>query len=599
MTVTYKLLLTDSWYLLLASGIELLVACAFEIQAKAEEAKVQNALALAAHSDCAIAEANVENAVVPAANQPEEMQPASINALDFSMLSDEHYAISEKALDQARSSAPPGSNWVKTQAGEFEASHGSIIEPSASDDESDIEEEPILYPMEASEYEPMYTRCKELLDSVLRFVKGKRREKGHFHHPLVLLFEGAEVSEGAIRGAYLLARVQLRPFDTTGVKMEVASEVGLEEWVARMQSDANLPIAAPFSKIVIHMCTIPSLHVYMADYTGKAFGKLYLNKITSLAECLAAPAAQRLALEDEMREEEKELTKRLNMLKRTKDESKPSRQRKKTTAPRKQNRKGHPALEDESEEDPEEPGISGQETKQLEKAWQEAFQSEAVSSHKSASDASGSSSSPAAPPAERPQFNIPYCNDKGYCFVDVDGNGKPIHLGNLAFSGLHRNCAVLVGAKKLANDSEQRMLQWLHSGLAIKDKDNCAEHKKTSLDSTLSVDSHVQCSCLEGFAFVAVFARPCAVQLFGGLCLRCSVRKAMCSAAVWRALPSLQDTAAAGNTVVVPVVCSAAVWRALPSLQDTAAAGNTVVVPVVTFGIEFCNAMNFTERKLQ
>ena len=38
---------------------------------------------------------------------------------------------------------------------------------------------------------------------------------------------------------------------------------------------------------------------------------------------------------------------------------------------------------------------------------------------------------------------------------------------------------MLVGVKRLHVDSEQRILQWLEAGLAIPNKDDFEEHKKT------------------------------------------------------------------------------------------------------------------------
>ena len=43
--------------------------------------------------------------------------------------------------------------------------------------------------------------------------------------------------------------------------------------------------------------------------------------------------------------------------------------------------------------------------------------------------------------------------------------------------GCHKNCAVLVAAKKLQDNCEQGMMAWLEAGLAIEDKSNTKQHK--------------------------------------------------------------------------------------------------------------------------
>jgi len=57
-----------------------------------------------------------------------------------------------------------------------------------------------------------------------------------------------------------------------------------------------------------------------------------------------------------------------------------------------------------------------------------------------------------------------------------------VHPAGCSSSGLHANCKVLVGVKKLSGNSEARMLQWLQSGLSVPGgKNGGAEHKATLL----------------------------------------------------------------------------------------------------------------------
>lgn len=150
---------------------------------------------------------------------------------DLCRLADQHYAVSESSLDEAR--AAEQGNWVNVNSAAFKQKHSEIVEHEGPEDGGEDEaagrycESSIwpglcarqLYEMEG------YDRLMEDARNVLRWARLQRREKGfgHFHVLLLLVdTQGGDDEDpyDRILEMHLLTRLSFKPLDATAVPLE-------------------------------------------------------------------------------------------------------------------------------------------------------------------------------------------------------------------------------------------------------------------------------------------------------------------------------------------------------------------------------------------
>ena len=377
-----------------------------------------------------------------------------LSSFGFS-LADSHFAISEKNLDEARSSTD--GNWTTINQQQFDRDHGDYI--SASDQESDDDSD------DGSEFDACESGCNcgfglgghqhNQLTDVLRLAKMKRKLQGWVPDHILIVATTEETLDNVVESeysspCYFLGRVQFRPFDFTAISMDLMQEEG--EILAKMQiAPTGLPLVLSFAQVLRDMA-LNSLDgtVKVLSYQGKSFATLHVTSMDSVEDCLARLSATKKkqhpdADTESDSEERKAMNKRLGLMKKlTTAKPKPAagvkkqaaqkrgggRSDRKTTAgPR--DKKG-PAMSEPSPRG-EASGSSSkaaQQDVQLAEAWERSFEADALSSR-----ATSSGSRPDAPnaseernaQAEAVPDNKPYKEASGHCFIRIQE--KPRHLG--------------------------------------------------------------------------------------------------------------------------------------------------------------------------
>ena len=163
----------------------------------------------------------------PAAQQQDSQSP-------LLSLCDEHFAISEATLDQARSACE--GNWIEVGNTEFRSAYGEFVEYT---DETAFfdHEEPELQCCQDSfgpglcknQFVPVVkTRFDSLFADVvdiLRAARDVRRRDGYVaHHPLLLFCLSDGDDDISIASCFLMARVSFNPFDATLLEFNMTGE---------------------------------------------------------------------------------------------------------------------------------------------------------------------------------------------------------------------------------------------------------------------------------------------------------------------------------------------------------------------------------------
>lgn len=356
---------------------------------------------------------------------------------DFCGLADEHYAISQACLDEARK-AP---NWLSTSQAEFERQHGQTIEGGDSDMESGEEEESENEGDGESERswcqcqvdpdEPVYLQIKEFLRL------GKLKRKLHGYQPDHLMIVAAACSQlDLVREhdlCFVFGRMQFRPFDVTAVKMSLRWEQG--NLIARMQSDeadASLPAVFSFGTLMHQIkCMEKGARMWLANYRGKTLGNLHIDSLQSVEDAMAAanPGKKHVSDSESGTEERKEFKKRLALMRQLKKSTEPSG---KTDAVKHKKKRMQDHQKRTERKKPLAPVSSGSKAVDqdmlLETSWQEAFESDALVAQPSTSSSSKKEKADQKPVAEVDRR--PYKEESGHCFVK-EASGKARHLGSL------------------------------------------------------------------------------------------------------------------------------------------------------------------------
>lgn len=369
-------------------------------------------------------------------------------------LGDEHFAISEAVLDEARSKAH--GNWAIINQQEFDRDHGDYI--SGSDGESDDEE------ADGSDNDDCGTGCNcnfgfggqqhSQLTEVLRLAKLKRKLEGWVpDHVLVVATNedtlDAVMESDADNPCYLLGRVQFRPFDLTAISMGLTQEKG--EILAKMQvTEAGLPLVLSFAQVLRDMAlNSPDGIVKVISYRGKSFATLHVTSLDCVEACLARLSATKKqhrpdADTDSDSEERKAINKRLGLMKKL-AAAKPNPAVKKQVAQKKggggsgrkvaagpRHKKG-PAASDPlpTEEASGSSSKAAQQDAQLAEAWEQSYEADALSARATSSGSKGAA--PVVPEkqnvvVEAAPDNKPYKEASGHCFIRIGGE-KPRHIG--------------------------------------------------------------------------------------------------------------------------------------------------------------------------
>ena len=159
---------------------------------------------------------------------------APSNIHNLASLADEHYAISAKQVDLARSQCQ--GNWVKQSHSEFRAEHQRIIEHTGPEDnESDIDQAhcqcvlgPGMCRMQIEADKPESVLFHTLLNqakNALRLFRSVRRDKGYRpdHAPLILVESLPDDQERKL-DLYFLVRLSFSPLDATAMRWTWNSE---------------------------------------------------------------------------------------------------------------------------------------------------------------------------------------------------------------------------------------------------------------------------------------------------------------------------------------------------------------------------------------
>lgn len=156
----------------------------------------------------------------------------------LSMFGDEHFAISEKLLEQKRKECH--GNWLDQAHKQFKDKYSAFVNYKTSLDLNDTEFDGCcqslygpgfckqqLTPVIADEYQRLFADVV----SVLRIARETRRRDGHVPHHIPLLFFERDVGANVdcLRSVYLLTRVSFSPFDGTALQFTTANEEGRAE----------------------------------------------------------------------------------------------------------------------------------------------------------------------------------------------------------------------------------------------------------------------------------------------------------------------------------------------------------------------------------
>ena len=198
---------------------------------------------------------------------------------DLAGLADQHFAIAEKRVDEARSSFP--GNWVLEKHKKFCSEYGSItVTATAEAQESDSEPSEtscqVLYP-------PCGICCKQLpgnygnlraeCNALLRKLRSIRREQGYTPaHGLLLVMDVAceEVLE-----MHLLSRVSFSPFDFTAVEQQPASSRLPTQAEARLSN--NQAIFRTMPQLLCKLTSLPQFVLCTAEYRALSLNAIKVD----------------------------------------------------------------------------------------------------------------------------------------------------------------------------------------------------------------------------------------------------------------------------------------------------------------------------------
>ena len=163
---------------------------------------------------------------------------AQTGCLDISAgLEDEHFAVSEAAIDSARAQQ---TGWLSNAHSTFRQEHGQIVETSAADPEDDdIQEEELccarfLCPgVCRKQLRPSFFTLLEQIKQVLRQARQVRRTSGYLpNHPCILWCQRCQLSGPldsrdvvlqSVQDVMMLTRVNFSPFDCTALQFDMLS----------------------------------------------------------------------------------------------------------------------------------------------------------------------------------------------------------------------------------------------------------------------------------------------------------------------------------------------------------------------------------------
>ena len=370
-------------------------------------------------------------------------------------IADMNYAIGEKVLDEERDKVK---GWLKTSSAEFERRHGQVSKDILEDEEEATDNGkfdevcPAFCCCQAIRSTCSYGVWMERFLLVLRIARYIRKDKGFSpDHPLIAVRRCGQASLDSLKPGdecWLLARIQFRPYDACILKMTLESEE--ETSVAMMRpTDVGMPDIVSLQHVLKELCYQfkPEEHILsVLTYSSEKFGLLKILRIENLEEAVerhSAATAQILDSEDE--EDKKSLKRRADLFKKALNASKEPEPKQKPRPKATQNsaaktktksrRKPVTELGPDVEEDPEEPGLSGQAHASIEQEWLAAIDAHEPVARARGKDgpstietASASASSSTAQPSED-EPRIPWKDGKGNVYFQSDPKQKATLLG--------------------------------------------------------------------------------------------------------------------------------------------------------------------------
>ena len=398
----------------------------------------------------------------------------------WSTIGDEHFAISESTVDNARANC--NGNWVELGHQQFRQNYGQFVECSEDTaalflNQSEEDEDEDAKCCQSSFgpglcrkrlVSPLLEAYNALFDSVvdlLRSARDVRRTQGYVaHHPLLLLFDG---DSDSILRPFVLARVSFNPFDAT-----------LLEFQMKPGSDTTAELVTEQGQAKMHR--LPTVLFEIAQTVQRpvlktsSYMAISLNEIQiddSKLQCIADYINQHSSGASDEEGEDNQQTGALSLrstkqammralqgskaVKKTVTKQKPRQTNK--NAPRKKPTKGTGSKEAETVQNADE-GVSDHIDVAVLTEWGAALDQQlgpmplVVSSAAAASSSSSSavpaaaataaaSSSSGPPPVPIVSKTAPWRDAKGYSWIYNADSGKAFFIGaSLSSTNVSSNC---------------------------------------------------------------------------------------------------------------------------------------------------------------
>ena len=204
---------------------------------------------------------------------------AGWTTFDMACLADEHYAVSEKMVDQCR--ATYEGNWILDNDQQFLNQHGSLIEAATTGEDSEDEAEPReshcqakfcpgICAKDVAAVQRRFDLLKGQCVALLRYLRSVRREQGFVpkHGLLMVKHAGSDIPE-----LHLMARVAFSPFDFTAVELKpkLDSDGVL---LADIQMLGGTAVMRPMAQLLLELAGRAAITLHSAEYKTLSLGSI-------------------------------------------------------------------------------------------------------------------------------------------------------------------------------------------------------------------------------------------------------------------------------------------------------------------------------------
>lgn len=363
-------------------------------------------------------------------------------------LGDEHYAISEAVLDEARASH--GGNWMVDAHNQFKDTFGEVIELDTIDDDTDAEPDDCRYCQVAfcpgvcrNALPGAYFNLLEQVKDLLRTSRGERREQGFVANHIPVLFSNQPDSKD-FQHVHMLTRISFSPFDATAMEMTLIDSGARAK--LKVDSETGKPIFRPLPRLLLEMSSVdPPMKLYTCTYRA-----ISLEEICIDDEFVLVQAAKPTCDENSQSSDDNDarcflagailkraLGKGRGRGRRGKGSGRKSRGRQCSSSSRKVQKQTQTSKRKSIEAEAELPNVADKVSQEIENEWHKALESQLgpVPSSKTSSSTVGTgtpaSSSRAPQSSAIPVVSkeYPWTDEKGHCWVFNHESQKPYHIG--------------------------------------------------------------------------------------------------------------------------------------------------------------------------